>query len=170
MAVFTFHSPLFAGGARDDSQALTVLLEQASDEARELAIDAQDMQALVVSDQNWLTHALKLAKVKGHADNMAIIADKLANAEKSGSALQEQAVEGILPMVRELDANTTAAMNYLNQNRDRPGSETYRQYLEKNAETARQLSEIISALDDYEKSMTEINKIRSKLTGSVTGK
>ena len=46
--VFTFHSPLFAGGARDDSQALTMLLEQASDEARELAIDAQDMQALVV--------------------------------------------------------------------------------------------------------------------------
>ena len=170
MALFTFYSPLFAGTARNDSQELTTLLEQASDEARELAIDANDMQALVISDQNWLTHALKLAKIKGHADNMAMIADKLAKAGKSGSALQEQAVERILPLVRELDANTTAAMNYLNQNQDRPVSDAYKQYLEKNAETTRQLSDIISALDDYEKSMTEINRIRSKLTGQETGK
>ncbi len=170
MALFTFHSPLFAGVARNDSQELTTLLEQASDEARELAVDAEDMQALVVSDQNWLAHALKLAKIKGHADNMAMIADKLAKAEKSGSALQEQAVERILPMVKELDANTTAAMNYLNQNRDRPVSDTYKQYLEKNAETAQQLSDIISAFDEYEKSMTEINRMRSKLTAPETGK
>ncbi len=61
-------------------------------------------------------------------------------------------------------------MNYLNQNKDRPVSDTYKQYLEKNAQTAQQLSSIISALDDYEKSMTEINRIRSKLTGPETGK
>ena len=62
-------------------------------------------------------------------------------------------------------------MNYLNQNKDRPVSDAYKQYLEKNAgETARQLSDIISALDDYEKSMTEINRIRSELTGPETGK
>ena len=170
MVLFTFQSLLFAGVTRSDSQELTTLLEQASDEARELAIDAEDMQALIVSDENWLTHALKLAKIKGHVDNMALIADKLAQNQRSGSELQEQAVERILPLVRELQANTTAAMNYLNQNKDRPVSDTYKQYLEKNAETARQLSDIISALDDYEKSMTEINRIRSKLTGPETGK
>jgi hypothetical protein len=60
-------------------------------------------------------------------------------------------------------------MNYLNQNKDRPVSDAYKQYLEKNAQTAQQLSSIISALDDYEKSMTEINRIRSKLTGPETG-
>jgi hypothetical protein len=61
-------------------------------------------------------------------------------------------------------------MNYLNHNKDRPVSDAYKQYLEKNAETARQLSDMISALDDYEKSMTEINRIRSKLTGPEAGK
>ena len=170
MALFTFHSPLFAGVARNDSQELTTLLEQASDEARELAIDAEDMQALIVSDQNWLTHALKLAKIKGHVDNMALIVDKLTKVQRSGSELQEQAVARVLPLVKELQANTTAAMNYLNQNKDRPVSDAYKRYLEKNAETARQLSDIISALDDYEKSMTEINRIRSKLTSPETGK
>ena len=170
MVLFTFQSPLLGGVARSDSQELGTLLEQASDEARELAIDAEDLQTLIVSDQNWLTHTLKLAKIKGHVDNMALIVDKLTKTQRSGSELQEQAVERILPLVKELQANTTAAMNYLNQNKDRPVSDAYKQYLEKNAETARQLSDMISALDDYEKSMTEINRIRSKLTGSETGK
>ena len=170
MVLFTFGSPLFAGVERNDSQELETLLEQASDEARELAIDAEDLQTLIVSDQNWLTHALKLAKIKGHVDNMSLIVDKLTRAQKSGSELQEQALERILPLVKELQANTTAAMNYLNHNKDRPVSDAYKQYLEKNAETARQLSDMISALDDYEKSMTEINRIRSKLTGPEAGK
>ncbi|MGA8671739.1 MAG: hypothetical protein WB679_17790 [Terracidiphilus sp.] len=170
MVLFTFHSPLLAGAARRDSQELATLLEQASDEARELAIDAEDLQTLIGSDQNWLTHALKLAKIKGHLDNMALIVDKLTKTQRSGSELQEQAVERIVPLVKELQANTTAAMNYLNQNKDRPVSDAYKQYLEKNAETARQLSDMISALDDYERSMTVINRIRSKLTGSETSK
>ncbi len=170
MVLFTFHSPLLAGVARSDSQELATLLDQASDEARELAIDAEDLQTLIVSDQNWLTHTLKLAKIKGHVDNMALIVDKMIKAKSSGSELQEQAVERILPLVKELQANTTAATNYLNQNKDRPVSDAYKRYLEENTETARQLSDIISALDDYEKSMTEINRIRSKLAGSETGK
>jgi hypothetical protein len=170
MVLFTFQSPLLAGVTRSDSQELTTLLEQASDEARELAIDAEDLQTLIVSDQNWLTHALKLAKIKGHVDNMALIVDKLTKSQRSGSELQEQAVERILPLVKELQVNTTDAMNYLNQNKDRPVSDAYKQYLEKNAQTARQLSDIVSALDDYQKSMTEINRIRIKLTDPETGK
>ncbi len=170
IVLFTFQPTLFAAAPRSDSQELETLLEQASDEASELAVDAEDLRAVIVSDQNWLTHTLKLAKIKGHVDNMALIVDKLTKAQRSGSELQEQAVDRILPMVKELQANTTAAMNYLNQNKDRPVSDTYKQYLEENAETERQLSDIVSALDDYEKSMTEINRIRSRLAGPVAGK
>ena len=169
MALFTFYWPLPAGAGRNDNEELATLLDQASDEARELAIDAEEMQGLIESDQNWLTHTLKLAKIKGHVDNMSLIVDKLSKVQKSGSDLQQQALERILPLVRELQSNTTAAMNYLDQKKDRPVSDTYRQYLKKNAQTAQQLASIISALDDYEKSMTEINRIRSKLSGSGTG-
>jgi hypothetical protein len=37
------------------------------------------------------------------------------------------------------------------------------EYLRKNAETAHQLSSMISSLVDYEKSMTEIERLRSNL-------
>jgi hypothetical protein len=69
----------------------------------------------------------------------------------------------MLPLVKQLSANTTAAINYLKQIKTRPTSDTYTQYLEKNADTAHQLFSMISSLIDYEKSMTEIKKLRNKL-------
>ena len=161
-----FQLPVAAYTARPENQQLTQLLSDANDEARELAEDAEETQTLILNDTNWVTHALMLAKVKGHVDNMALIVEKLRKMQKSGSELQEQAVEQMLPLVKELSANTTAAINYLNQNKARPVSDSYRQYLDKNAETARQLSSIITSLLEYQRSMEEIEKLRGKLVVS----
>jgi len=155
--------PLTAYATTDENPQLTQLLADANDEAFELASDATNTQMLIRTDENWVDHALMLAKVKGHVDNLALIIEKLNKAQNSGSELQEQAVRQMLPLVKQLSANTTAAINYLKQSKTRPISDTYTRYLEKNAETAHQLSSIISSLIDYEKSMTEIEKLRSKL-------
>jgi hypothetical protein len=163
IALLVFQLPMPAYPTSEPNQQLTQLLSDATDEASELTSDANEMQTLVLNDANWVTHALMLAKVKGHVDNMALIIEKLSKAQKSGSELQKQAVDQMLPLVKELSANTTAAISYLNQNKTRPTSDPYTQYLEKNEEAARQLSSMISSLVDYEKSMTEIEKLRSKL-------
>ena len=163
IALLIFQLPVQAYPASEPNQPLTQLLSDASDEALELADDAYETKALILNDENWVTHVLMLARIKGHVDNMALIIEKLSKAQKSGSELQEQAVEQMLPLVKELSANTDAAINYLNQNKTRPISETYTQYLQKNAETARQLSSIISSLLEYQKSMAEIEKLRDKL-------
>ena len=161
--LLTLLLPLTAYATVDENPQLAQLLADANDEAFELARDATNTQMLIRTDENWVDHALMLARVKGHVDNLAIIIEKLDKAKKSGSELQEQAIEQMLPLVKQLSANTTAAINYLKQSKARPTSDTYTQYLEKNAETARQLSSMISSLIDYEKSMTEIKKLRSKL-------
>jgi hypothetical protein len=161
-----FRVPLEANITRPESQQLTDLLSDASNEALELASDAAEMQSLISNDTNWVAHELMLAKVKERVDNMALIIEKLSKAQKSGSELQEQAVGQMLPLVKELSANTTAAINYLNRNKARPFSDSYTQYLNKNADTARELSSIISSLLDYQKSMADIEKLRSKLVAS----
>ena len=155
--------PLTGYATTDENPQLKQLLADANDEAFELARDATNTQMLIRTDENWVDHALMLTKVKGHVDNLALIIEKLNKAQNSGSELQKQAVEQMLPLVKQLSANTTAAINYLKQSKTRPTSDTYTQYLEKNAETAHQLSSMISSLIDYEKSMTEIEKLRSKL-------
>jgi Na+/phosphate symporter len=163
VALFSLLLSVTAYATKDENPQLTQLLADANDEAFELARDATNTQMLIRTDENWVDHALMLAKVKGHVDNLTLIIEKLNKSQKSGSELQEQAVEQMLPLVKQLSANTTAAINYLKQSKTRPISDTYTQYLEKNAETAHQLSSMISSLIDYEKSMTEIEQLRSKL-------
>jgi hypothetical protein len=155
--------PLAVYATTDENPQLTQLLADANDEAFELARDATNTQMLIRTDENWVDHALMLTKVKGHVDNLTLIIEKLNKAQNSGSELQKQAVEQMLPLVKQLSANTMAAINYLKQSKTRPVSDTYTRYLEKNAETAHQLSSIISSLIDYEEGMTEIEKLRSKL-------
>ena len=62
---------------------MTELLADADEEAIELANDADDTQGLIRTDENWVNHALMLAKVKGHVDNLALIFGKLSDTEKS---------------------------------------------------------------------------------------
>jgi hypothetical protein len=148
---------------REDSQQLTQVLGEARDEAAELARDADEMESLIRNDVSWEAHAVMLDRVKDHVNNMARIVAKLSETRASGSELQQQAVDRILPLVKELAANTTAAINYLNQNKSRPKTDPYTQYLHDNAETAHQLSSTVSSLWEYEKSMTKIAKLKNKL-------
>ena len=94
---------------------------------------------------------------------MARIIDKLTAARSSGSELQEQAVDRILPLLRELATNTTNAINYLNQNKTRPLGEPYTQYLKDNAETAHQLADTVSSLFEYEKTMNKMGMLKDRL-------
>ena len=155
--------PSLSAATRETSASLTELLWDARDEAVQLASDADQMQILILSDANWLTHDLMLHKMQGHVDDMTLIVRKLSETQKSGSDVQQQAVEQMLPLIRELSENTTAAIHYLNQNKNRPLSDTYKQYLQKNAETARELSSMVSSLADYEQSMAEMAQLRRKL-------
>jgi hypothetical protein len=152
---------LSAAVTRETSAKLTELLWDARDEAVQLSSDADQM--LILSGSNWLTHDLMLHKIRGHVDDMEIIVRKLNETQRSGSDVQQQAVEQMIPLVRELSENTTAAIHYLNQNKNRPPSDTYRQYLQKNADTARELSSMVSSLVDYEQSMADITELRRKL-------
>ena len=68
-----------------------------------------------------------------------------------------------MPLVKELAANTTGTISHLNQNKSRPITEPYTEFLQDNAETAHQLSSTVSSLFEYEKSMTKIAKLKNKL-------
>jgi hypothetical protein len=150
-------------GLREESPQLSQVLDQARMEAGELAKDADETESLIRNDVSWQTHAEALERVKEHVNSMGRLIQKLESDRSSGSELQEQAVDRTLPLLKELAANTTAAINYLNQNKTRPLTDPYTQYLKDNAETAHQLSSTVSSLYDYEKSMAKIGNLKNKL-------
>ena len=163
VALLSFSLPARMFALRPESDQLTQVLGEARMEAGQLAKDADETESLIRNDVSWQTHAAMLDGVKEHVNNMARIIDKLTAARSSGSELQEQAVDRILPLLKELAANTTAAINWLNQNKTRPIGEPYTQYLKANAETAHQLESTVSSLFEYEKTMNKMGELKNKL-------
>ena len=158
--------PTHVFALRAESDQLAQLLGEARNEAGELAKDADETESLIRNDVSWQTHADMLERVKEHVNNMDRIINKLTATRSSGSELQEQAVDRILPLLKELAANTTAAINYLNQNKTRPIGDPYTQYLKENADTAHQLASTVSSLFEYEKTMNKMGELKNKLDQS----
>jgi uncharacterized phage infection (PIP) family protein YhgE len=148
---------------RKDSAEVTDLLSQAAQEAAQLSRDADEMESLLHSDVSWQSHADMLNRIRDDVNTMGRTVARLNTTYESGSEWQRQAVDRILPLLRELASNTTAAINHLNANQARPTTPDYVNYLEENAETAHQLAEMTSDLVKYAKSRTTLEKLEDKL-------
>jgi hypothetical protein len=148
---------------RDDSAEVTDLLSQAAQEAAQLSRDADDMESLLHSDVSWQSHADMLNRIRDDVNTLGRTVARLNTTYESGSEWQRQAVDRILPLLRELASNTTAAINHLNANQVRPTTPDYVSYLEENADTAHQLAEMTSDLVKYAKARTTLEKMEDKL-------
>jgi hypothetical protein len=138
-------------------------LDAAKTEAAELARDADDMTELIRSDVNWQSHAEALNRFKEHVNNMGKIAAKLQQERDEASPWQQQAIDRMIPMLKEIAANTTAAINHLNANHSRPVSGNYKNYLEQNASTSHELANMISSFEQYDRTRTKLEQLEDRL-------
>jgi hypothetical protein len=69
----------------------------------------------------------------------------------------------MLPLMRELAANTTAAINHLKEQPSRPTSGDYAQYLRQNAETSRQLSDLVSSVVQYGQTRAKLHELEQRI-------
>ena len=146
-------------------------LDAANAEAAELARNADEMTSLLHSDVSWESHAEMLNRIKDHVNNMGKIAAKLQEEREEASPWQQQAIDRMVPMLKEIAANTTAAIEHLNQNRERPTTPDYVEYLQQNADTAHELADMISAVDQYGRERTKLERLQDKIeaSGSMAG-
>ena len=72
-------------------------------------------------------------------------------------------VDRVVPYLRELAENTTAAINHINNNQTRPVSGYYSDYLDENAETAHDLKRIITATIEYGHVRGKLDKLEEQI-------
>ena len=160
--LFLFSMPLLA--QKQENPQVTQLLADARDEAAQLSRDADEMESLIRTDVSWQTHAAMLETVKDHVNELGRIATQLEQKRDSASQWQQQAIDRMLPVLKELAANTTAAINHLNENKSRPlETSSYPQYLKENAESAHNLADMISSFVKYGESRAKVEKLEQKL-------
>jgi hypothetical protein len=168
MAGATFISVLFvlltlASAQNEENAQVTRLLADARDKAAVLSRDADEMEALTRSDVSWQTHADKLEQVKEHVNDLARTEQQLTAARVSATPWQQVAIDRMIPLLKELASNTTAAINHLNENKLRPTTREYTEYLRANADTAHQLSDMISSFVQYGQTQAKLDKLEQKL-------
>ncbi len=146
-------------------------LDAANAEAAELARDADEMTSLLHSDVSWETHAEMLGRIKDRVNNMGRIVAKLQEEREEASPWQQQAIDRMVPMLEEIAANTTAAIEHLNQNRERPTTPDYVEYLQQNADTSHELADMISAVNQYGRERIKLERLQDKIEvpGSLAG-
>jgi hypothetical protein len=105
------------------------------------------MTSLLHNDVSWESHAAMLSRIKDHVNNTGRIVAKLQEEREEASPWQQQAIDRMVPMLKEIAANTSAAIEHLNQNHERPGTPDYAEYLQQNADTSHELADMISAVD-----------------------
>ncbi len=154
---------LLAASRNEENLEVTRLLAEARDEAATLSKDADEMEAMTLSDLSWESHAYMLNNIKDHINNLARTIDKLNAMRDSASDWQKQAIDRSIPLMKDLAANTTAAINHLNENKLRPTSGNYTEYLKENAETAHELSDMISSFVRYGDTRARLDKLEQKL-------
>jgi len=138
-------------------------LDAAKDEAFELARDADDMTSLLRNDVSWQSHADMLNRIKDHVNNMGKILEKLQSERDEASPWQQQAIDRMAPLLREIANNTTAAIEHLNQNQLRPVSGDYKDYLQENAETSHSLADMISSFEKYGRTRSKLEELQDKI-------
>lgn len=147
----------------EENPEVTHLLADARDKAAVLSKDADGMEALTRSDVSWQSHAVMLETIKEHVNDLARTMEKLNAERDSASDWQKQAIDRAMPLLKDLAANTTAAINHLNQNQLRPTSGSYTEYLKENAETAHELSNMISSFVRYGDTRAKLDKLEQRL-------
>lgn len=132
-----------------DSREVAGLLSDAKAEAAELKHDCDDLDSFVKSRLTWESYAGKVEMVKQHVNNAGKILAKLHDAAPASSAWQQEAIQKIDPLLRELGENTETAINHLNDDKAKIHFSEFKDYVKTNLQLATRLEALIADYVNY---------------------
>jgi hypothetical protein len=146
-----------------DSKEVSAIFEDVKTEAIQLRHDADEMKSYTHSTLSWQTHVTRVEEMKRHVNNAGKLLSELDSARASASPWQEQAVDRITPLLKELASNVTATIEHLNQNPKRLQTAPYVDYVAANYDVASNLAELISDYVEYGRSKARSGELAERL-------
>jgi len=164
LVVFAFSTAtVCAAQASRDSKEVSALLSDVKTEAVQLRHDADEMKAFTHSTLTWESHARKVEEIKEHVNSAGKLLTKLDNAKKDASPWQQQAIDRITPLLKELASSVTATIDHLSQKPKLLHTAPYADYVAANYDLASNLAELISDYVDYGKAKARSEELAAKL-------
>jgi len=156
-------STLYGAQTSKDSKEVSSILADVKTEATQLRHDADELKAFTHSTLSWQSHASKVEEIKRHVNNAGQSLSKLDSARGSASPWQQQAIDRIGPLLKELASNVTSTIEHLNQKPKLLQTGPYVDYAAANYDLASDLAELISDYVEYGKSKAKAEELAAKL-------
>ncbi len=163
LALVLFAGIQRASAATPDSTKITQLLNDAKSHAVEAQGDAATLEAYTRSRVSWKLHSYELDSMKLHVNEMGKIAVELQDLEPLGSDWQKQAIQQVMPLLRDMAGNLTKTIQHLNENQAQVHMSAYREYTRTNYQLAKRTADLIRDFVDYDEARATTASLEDKL-------
>jgi hypothetical protein len=152
-----------AAQATGDSAKISKLLQDAKVSAVELKHDADVMERYTRSKVSWQSHAQQISLIREHINKVGKVLARMNEARPGASRWQQESIDRIGPMLKELASNTDSIIEHLNKNPQHLSDPNYTEYLTSNADLAADLSALIVDSVDYGNTKEKFEGLQQKL-------
>lgn len=142
-----------------ESEQVSKMLSDAKMQAFQLKEDAEQMETFSRSSGSWASHVEAINKIKENVNAMGRLLAKLQDNRSSAVLWQRTAIDRIIPVAKELAANTSKAIEHLNKTPERLTTPAYQNYLEAIADSASNLASTIAEFVDYGKTKQRLDRL-----------
>ena len=146
-----------------DSEEIANLLSQAKSEAIALRDDADDMATYTRSGLSWASFAGKVTEIKEHVNAAGKLLAKLEQARATGSLWQQEAIDHITPVLKELAAATESTIDHLNNNKTLVHTRDFKDHCSVNYDLSKQLAALVGDFVGYGETKAKFAELQRRI-------
>ena len=155
--------PSIANAQTKDSAEISRLLNEARSYAIQANTDAAELESYANSTISWRTHAQTLESIRGHVNNMGKLLQQMHDMKSEGSPWQQDAINRIDPLLRQMADQLTATIEHGNEYPNRVHMMKFKNYVRACADLANQTERLITDIVTYDKAQAKAQMLEQKL-------
>ena len=156
--------PPVAPAQNADSKAINDLLKQVEAHAMLASDDSETLESYTRSHtMSSESHASRLRLIADHANNLIQDFDKLSAMRAEGSPWQQEAIDRVDPLLKEMADHLNTTIAHFKENKHRVNMPTFHDYVKANREYMGRTSELISSFVNYGETRAKANGLEAAL-------
>ena len=159
-----------ARGQENDSPEINRLLADARADAISAEYDADILDSYTRGTVSPQAHAIQLAKMREHVNNLQKVRTQLANIHDQGSPWQRVAIDRIKPLPGEMARQLQITIELMNSQQDLQNNLMYQDFTHSNYVLESRVSAMISDFVEYGKAKAKAERLEKKLELPANGK
>ncbi len=163
LAACLFAIPMLGISQTKDSVAISDALHEARSHAAVVQDDAATLDSYTRSQMSWQSHARHLQRMKEHANDLMSDFNKLQGLKAEGSPWQQEAIDRIDPLLREMANHLNATIDHLNNNQSQVQMQPYRDYVDANLDVMTRARDAIADFVSYGEARSTADDLEQKL-------